>query len=134
MASVFTKIVQREIPAYILAEDADFLAFLDINPQVPGHTLVIPKMEVDRIWDMSDDLLSRILLFAKPLALALEATFPCERCAVSVIGLDVPHAHVHLLPIQKASDISPSNPRRAWTKEDFEHAQCQILEALRTQA
>lgn len=130
MASIFTKIVRREIPAYIVAEDEEFLAFLDINPQVPGHTLVIPKTEIDRIWDVPDDLLSRILLFAKPLALALEKAFPCERCAINVIGLDVPHAHMHLLPIQKASDVSPSNPRRAWTKEDFEDAHHRILEAI----
>ena len=127
MSSIFTKIVRREIPAYIVAEDNDFLAFLDINPQVPGHTLVIPKSEVDRIWDVSDELLSRILLFAKPLALALERAFPCERCAISVIGLDVPHAHIHLLPIQMPSDMSPSNLRRRWTKEDFEDAQQRIL-------
>lgn len=130
MASIFSKIVARAIPAYIVAEDENFLAFLDINPQVPGHTLVIPKTEVDRIWDVPDELLSRILLFAKPLALALEKAFTCERCAISVIGLDVPHAHMHLLPIQRASDMSPSNPRRPWTKKDFEEAQRKIIAAM----
>ena len=103
MPSIFTRIVRGEIPSYKVAEDETFLAFLDINPQVPGHTLVIPKMEVDRIWDLPSDLISGILPFAKCVALALEKTFPGRRCAVQVIGLDVPHAHVHLLPIQQAS-------------------------------
>ena len=131
MSSIFTKIVKRDIPAYIVAEDDDFLAFLDINPQVPGHTLIIPKQETDRIWDVSDELLSRILLFAKPVALALEKVFPCERCAVSVIGLDVPHAHVHLLPIQRASDMNPGNRSRKWSEEEFKDAQTRILAALK---
>ena len=131
MSSIFTKIVKRDIPAYIVAEDDDFLAFLDINPQVPGHTLIIPKQETDRIWDVSDELLSRILLFAKPVALALEKVFPCERCAVSVIGLDVPHAHVHLLPIQRASDMNPGNRSWKWSEEDFKNAQTRILAALK---
>jgi histidine triad (HIT) family protein len=130
MASVFTKIVRGEIPAYKIAEDDDFLAFLDINPQVPGHTLVIPKVEIDRIWDLPDDLLARVMPFAKRIALALEKAFQCERCAMSVIGLDVPHAHVHLLPIQKAGDVNPSTPRRAWSESEFKDAQDRIKAAL----
>ena len=131
MPSVFTRIINREIPAYVVAEDDEFLAFLDINPQVPGHTLVIPKAEVDRIWDLPDGLLSRILIFSRTVALALESAFPCERCAISVIGLDVPHAHVHLLPIQRASDMNPSNARKTWSEADFRDAQARIIAALK---
>jgi histidine triad (HIT) family protein len=123
MASIFTKIIRGEIPAYKIAEDSEFLAFLDIHPQVPGHTLVIPKEEIDRIWDLPDHLLSRIMPFAKRVALALEKTFPCERCAITVIGLDVPHVHVHLLPIQRAGDVNPSTPRRGWSEAEFKDAQ-----------
>lgn len=130
MASIFSKIVHGEIPAYKIAEDESFLAFLDIHPQVPGHTLVIPKVEVDRIWDLSAELLSSILPFAKRVAQALEKTFPCERCAVQIIGLDVPHAHVHLLPIKRAGEMNPSAPKTPWTEADFKNAQARIKAAL----
>ncbi len=130
MASIFTKIIQGEIPAYKVAEDDFFLAFLDIHPQVPGHTLVVPKEEIDRIWDLPTDLLAGILPFAKRVALALEQVFPCERCAMQVIGLDVPHAHVHLLPIQRAGEMNPSSTRQPWTDADFKDAQARIIAAL----
>lgn len=105
MPSIFSRIVAGEIPAYKIAENDQFLAFLDIHPQVPGHTLVIPKKEIDSLWDLDDTLLQNILLFARPIAKALEKAFDCERCGLSVVGLDVPHAHVHLLPIRSTKDM-----------------------------
>lgn len=127
--TIFSRIVAGEIPAYKIAENEQFLAFLDIRPQVPGHTLVIPKKEIDRLWDLDEELLRGILLFAKPIALALEKAFACERCAVSVIGLDVPHAHVHLLPIKSAADMHHSGGA-GLEKISLEEAQKRILVAL----
>lgn len=132
MPSIFTRIVRGEISAYKVAEDEHFLAFLDIHPQVPGHTLVIPKAEVDRIWDLPAELLSAILPFSKRVALALEKTFPCERCAVQVVGLDVPHAHIHLLPILRAGEMNPSAPRQPWKEADFTDAQVRIKAAMQS--
>ncbi len=130
MASIFSKIVAGEIPAYRIAESDRFLAFLDINPQAPGHTLVIPKEETDNIWDLTDELLADLILFAKPIAKALEQAFDCNRCGMSVIGLDVPHAHVHLIPISSAADMNPGKLRIPVTKEDFEQIQARIGAAL----
>ncbi len=127
--TIFSRIIDGEIPAYKIAEDSQFLAFLDIHPQVPGHTLVIPKAEIDRIWDLNEELLRDILLFARPIALALEKAFDCERCALSVVGLDVPHAHVHLLPIQKAADMHHRSGS-ALERISLEDAQKRILAAL----
>ncbi|MEM9325790.1 MAG: HIT family protein [Bacteroidota bacterium] len=106
MASIFSRIVSREIPAHILAEDENFLAFLDINPLVDGHALVIPKKEVDYLFDHEDDTLAGILVFAKGVAKAIESVVDCERIGVSVVGLEVPHAHVHLIPINNVSDMN----------------------------
>lgn len=106
MASIFTKIVRGEIPCHRVAESEDYLAFLDIRPLSTGHTLVIPKKEVDYFFDLDDDYLGRLMIFAKKVAKALEAVVPCERIGVSVVGLEVPHAHVHLIPINKVSDMS----------------------------
>lgn len=106
MASIFSKIISGDIPSYKIAEDDHFLAFLDIFPLVEGHVLVIPKVEVDKIFDVPDELLSKWLLFAKPIAKAIEKSFPCNRCGLSVIGLEVPHAHMHLLPINTSDDIN----------------------------
>jgi histidine triad (HIT) family protein len=120
MSSIFTRIVNGEIPCYKVAEDDKFLAFLDINPLVKGHTLVIPKKEVDYIFDLDDDLLSGLTVFAKKVAKAIDKTIPCKRTAVVVLGLDVPHAHVHLIPMNSASDVNFANPKLQLTKEQFE--------------
>lgn len=129
MASIFTKIVNREIPAHIVAENEEFLAFLDINPLVEGHTLVIPKKEIDYIFDLDDELLSKIHLFSKKVAKAIESVISCERIGVSVIGLEVPHAHVHLIPMNTMDDmnfsrmkLSPSNEELAATAEKISKA------------
>ena len=106
MASIFSKIVSRDIPAHILAENDHFLAFLDINPLVDGHALVIPKKEVDYLFDLDNDTLSDILVFAKGVAQAIESVVECERIGVTVIGLEVPHAHVHLIPINNVGDMN----------------------------
>ena len=111
MASIFTKIVNREIPAHIVAEDDDHLAFLDINPLVMGHCLIIPKSEVDYIYDLSDDETAKINLFAKKVAKAIEKTVSCNRVGIAVIGLEVPHAHIHLIPINTMDDMNFSRPK-----------------------
>ena len=105
MASIFTRIVNKEIPAYVVAETDDYLAFLDVRPQAKGHTLVIPKKEVDYIFDMEDEHLAGLMIFAKKVAKALKKTVPCTRVGIAVIGLEVPHAHVHLMPINHISDL-----------------------------
>lgn len=111
MASIFTKIVQGEIPCHKIAETDDYLAFLDIFPLVKGHTLVIPKQEVDYLYDLEDSLLSGLFVFSKKVAKAIEATVDCERIGVAVVGLEVPHAHVHLIPIQEIADMDFSRPK-----------------------
>ena len=111
MASIFTKIVNREIPAHIVAEDDDHLAFLDINQLVMGHSLIIPKKEVDYIYDLSDDETTKINLFAKKVAKAIEKTVSCNRVGIAVIGLEVPHAHIHLIPINTMDDMNFSRPK-----------------------
>ncbi len=105
MASIFTRIVNKEIPAHIVAETDDYLAFLDVRPQAKGHALVIPKKEVDYIFDMEDEHLAGLMIFAKKVAKALKKTMPCTRVGIAVIGLEVPHAHVHLMPINHVSDL-----------------------------
>lgn len=120
MASIFTKIINGEIPSYKIAESDDFYAFLDIFPVAKGHTLVVPKKEIDQFFDLDDELLSRIMPFAKRVAKALKATIPCKRIGVSVIGLEVPHAHVHLVPINKMSDISFEKEKLQFSKEEME--------------
>ena len=103
--TIFTRIIKGEIPAYRIAEDKYFLAFLDINPLQRGHTLVITKTETDRFFDLDEDLLSRILVFSKPIAKAIEKSFPCNRCGMAVVGMEVPHAHIHLIPINGIHDM-----------------------------
>jgi histidine triad (HIT) family protein len=104
--SIFSKIISKEIPAAVIAEDDNFIAFLDIAPLVRGHVLVVPKIEVDKIFEVSDEVLSRMLVFAKPIAKAIEQAFYCNRCGIAVVGLEVPHAHMHLVPIQSADDLN----------------------------
>ena len=111
MASIFTRIVRGEIPAYKVAEDENYLAFLDIRPLVKGHTLVITKEEVDYLFDVDDDLLAGMIVFSKKVAKAIRQVIPCRRIGVAVLGLEVPHAHIHLIPLQSEDDISFSRPK-----------------------
>ncbi|MGN6194851.1 MAG: HIT family protein [Ginsengibacter sp.] len=128
--TLFTKIIKGEIPSYKIAENEKFFAFLDINPLVEGHTLVIPKIEVDKFWDMPDNYLSEILLFAQPIASAIEKSFSCKRCGLSVVGLEVPHAHLHLIPLNTMDDINFTRKKLSLTPEQLKKAQEKILNAL----
>jgi histidine triad (HIT) family protein len=119
MATIFSKIAAGEIPSYKIAENDKFFAFLDINPLVKGHTLVIPRREVDYIFDMEDEELAAMHLFAKSVAKAIEKAIPCKRVGVAVMGLEVPHAHIHLIPINKESDMIISNPKQKLSDEEF---------------
>ena len=119
MASIFTKIVNGEIPCYKIAETKDYLAFLDISPLAKGHTLVIPKKEIDYLFDINDELYRELFLFTKSVAKAIEQAVPCKRIGVTVIGLEVPHAHIHLIPINKVGDINFSNPKLKFSEKEF---------------
>lgn len=119
MSSIFTKIVNGEIPCYKVAEEEQFLAFLDVNPNAVGHTLCIPKQEIDKLFDMDEELYLGLMRFSKKVAAALEKTLPCERIGMAVIGLEVPHAHVHLIPINEMNEMRFQN-KVALTKEEFE--------------
>ena len=119
MATIFSRIIAGEIPCYKVAENDKFFAFLDINPLVKGHTLVVPKQEVDYIFDLSDEDLAAMHVFAKQVARAIEKDFPCKKVGEAVIGLEVPHAHIHLIPIQKESDMLFSNPKLKLSDEEF---------------
>lgn len=120
MATIFSRIIAGEIPCYKVAESDKFFAFLDINPLVKGHTLVVPKKEVDYIFELDDAELGEMMIFAKKVAKAIEQAVPCVRVGVSVIGLEVPHAHIHLIPVNKESDMLFSNKKLEMTKEEFE--------------
>lgn len=120
MASIFTKIINGEIPCYKIAEDENYFAFLDINPLTKGHTLVIPKEEKDYIFDHNDDVLSGLILFSKKVAKAIEKSIPCQRVGVQIIGLEVPHTHIHLIPITKEGDMNLSNKKLSLSKDEFE--------------
>ena len=119
MTTIFSKIVKNEIPSYRIAEDDRFYAFLDINPLAKGHTLVIPKKEVDYLFDLEDDLLAGMNVFAKKVARAIEKVVTCKRIGVAVLGLEVPHAHIHLIPINSEADISFSRPKLKFSEEEF---------------
>jgi histidine triad (HIT) family protein len=125
--TIFSKIVAGQIPSYRIAESDKFYAFLDINPFQKGHTLVIPKLEIDKIFDVPDDYLSEILVFAKPIAKAIEKTFPCNRVNILTIGLDVPHAHIHLIPMNKTSDMFPGSGNLQLSQDDLKEIQRKIL-------
>ena len=127
MASIFSRIIAGEIPSYKIAENEQFFAFLDIAPLREGHVLVVPKTEVDRIFDVPDRFLQEWLLFAKPVAKAIEKAFPCDRCGLSVIGLEVPHAHMHLVPIDSANDLNFTRPKLKLTQEQLQAVQQKIL-------
>ena len=119
MATIFSRIIAGEIPCYKVAENEKFFAFLDINPLVKGHTLVVPKQEVDYIFDLSDEDLAAMHVFAQKIARAIEKAFPCKKVGEAVIGLEVPHAHSHLIPIQKESDMLFSNPKLKLADDEF---------------
>lgn len=128
MASIFSKIIAGEIPGYKCAENDKFYAFLDINPLVKGHTLVVPKKEVDYIFDMPDDDLAEFTVFAKRVALAIQKAFPCKKVGMAVLGLEVPHAHIHLVPMHSEGDLNFSNPKLKLTDEEFKKIAKQINE------
>ena len=128
--TIFTRIIKGEIPSYKIAENDKFYAFLDINPLVKGHTLVISKQEVDYIFDLSDEDLAEMQVFAKKVAAAIKSAFPCIKVGQAVIGLEVPHAHIHLIPIQKESDMLFSNPKLKLTAEEFKEIAEKINAAL----
>ena len=119
MATIFSRIIAGEIPCYKVAENEKFFAFLDINPLVKGHTLVVPKQEVDYIFDLSDEDLAAMHVFIRKIARAIEKAFPCKKVGEAVIGLEVPHAHIHLIPIQKESDMLFSNPKLKLADDEF---------------
>jgi histidine triad (HIT) family protein len=119
MATIFTKIIKGEIPSYRVAEDDNFYAFLDINPLKAGHTLVVPKKETDYIFDIDDDQLAAMILFSKKIAAAIKKSYPCNRVAVIVLGLEVPHAHIHLIPMDSMEDVNFRNPKLKFTPEEF---------------
>ncbi len=121
MSTIFTKIVKGEIPSYKIAEDENYYAFLDINPLSKGHTLVIPKQETDYIFDLEDDTIKGLFAFAKKVALAIGKVVECKRIGIAVLGLEVPHAHVHLVPINGIYDIDFSKPKLKFSNDEFEH-------------
>ncbi len=128
--TIFSKIISGEIPSYKIAEDEIFFAFLDIFPLVKGHVLVVPKIETDNFFYLGDDYLSKIFLFAKPIAAAIEKSFKCNRCGIAVIGLEVPHAHMHLVPINHADDLNFTRKKLKLTEEELKEVQGKIIAVL----
>lgn len=129
--TLFSKIIAKQIPSYKIAENNLFYAFLDIAPLQKGHTLVVPKIEVDNFFDLDENYLNEILVFAKPIAKAIEQTFNCNRVSIVTVGLEVPHAHLHLIPLNQANDISFSNSKLNLTNEEFIEIQKGIIEKLK---
>ncbi|HDJ33445.1 MAG TPA: HIT family protein [Bacteroidetes bacterium] len=130
MASIFSKIISGEIPSYKIAEDENFYAFLDIHPLAKGHTLVVPKKQVDYLFDLDDETLAGMSVFSKKVALAIENAIPCARIGMVVLGLEVPHAHIHLIPINSEADISFSRPKLELSQEEFEEIARKIRNGL----
>lgn len=130
MASIFTKIIEGEIPSYKIAENDYCYAFLDINPVQNGHTLVVPKVEVDYIFDVEDTMLKELIVFSKKIAKAIELVIPCERIGMSVIGLEVPHAHIHLMPIKGLNDMDFTKNKLKLSEEEFKTLANKISEAI----
>ena len=128
--SVFAKIISGDIPSLKISESEKFIAFLDIEPLVTGHVLVVPKIEIDKIFDVPDDYLAEMLVFAKPIAQAIEKAFDCNRCGISVIGLEVPHAHMHLIPINSSNDLNFTRAKLTPSQEELRSAQEKILKHL----
>ncbi len=130
MASVFTQIIQRKIPSYIIAEQKDYIAFLDINPIAKGHTLVVPKQKTDYIFDLDDKILAGLFIFSKKIALGIQKIIPCLRVGMAVVGLEVPHAHIHLIPLNSLYDIDFKQPKLSFTQKEFTQTAAQISEAI----
>lgn len=130
--TIFSKIISGEIGAYKIAESEKFIAFLDIEPLVTGHVLVVPKIEVNKIFDVPDDYLAEMLVFAKPVAKAIEQAFSCKRCGISVIGLEVPHAHMHLVPINTANDLNFTRPKLNPSEDEMKKVHEKIMACLTT--
>ncbi len=128
--SIFSKIISGEIPSYKIKEDDFFIAFLDVFPLVRGHVLVVPKQEIDKLFDLPDNYLSNMLLFAKPVAAAIEKSFECRRCGISVIGLEVPHAHMHLVPINSADDLNFTREKLRIDPDEMKDIQEKIVNNL----
>ena len=129
--TIFSKIIAGEIPSYKIIENERFFAFLDIYPLVKGHVLVIPKVEIDNLWDLPEDYLSEILLFAQPIAKAIERSFSCDRCGISVVGLEVPHTHIHLVPINSSDDLNFTRPKLKLSSEELKEIQEKIISNLK---
>jgi histidine triad (HIT) family protein len=129
--TIFSKIIAGEIPSYKVAESDKFFAFLDISPMAKGHTLVVPKIETDKISDLPDEYLSEMLVFAKPIAKAIEASFDCNRCGLMVMGLEVPHVHLHLVPINSADDLNFTREKLKLSKEEFITVQQQLINHIK---
>ena len=125
--TVFSKIIAGEIPSYKIKEDENFLAFLDVFPLVKGHVLVVPKIEVDKLFDLPDNYLSAMLVFAKPIAKSIEKSFNCNRCGISVVGIEVPHAHMHLIPINSANDLNFTQKKISVSELDMKKIQQKII-------
>jgi histidine triad (HIT) family protein len=130
MASIFTRIVNGEIPCYKIAETEEYLAFLDVNPQMKGHTLCIPKKEIDYIFDIEDDHLAGLMIFAKKVAKAVQAVVPCKRIGIAVIGLEVPHAHIHLMPMNRMSDFGFGHQSPVMSAEELQVLAAEIAQHL----
>ncbi len=128
MPSIFSKIISGEIPCYKIAEDNEFIAFLDINPLALGHTLVIPKLEIDYLFDLDDEFLGRMMKFSKKVAYKLKNNVECKRIGLSVIGLEVPHAHIHLIPINSISDMNFQRPKLILDSKEFSNLRDKILQ------
>ena len=128
--TIFSKIIAGEIPCYKIAENNKLIAFLDIEPLVKGHVLVVPKLEINKIFDVPDDYLADLLVFAKPIAHAIEKSFDCRRCGISVIGLEVPHAHMHLVPINSANDLNFTRAKLSFSAEEMKAVQEKIISNL----
>ncbi|PST84231.1 HIT family protein [Pedobacter yulinensis] len=131
MSTIFSKIIAGEIPAHVVAETADYLAFLDIQPLAPGHVLVIPKKPVDYIFDLDDDTYGGLFIFAKVVANGVKKAFPCRKVGVAVIGLEVPHTHIHLIPMNNVDDLNFSKPKLQLSQGELKEAAAKIVEALR---
>lgn len=130
MATIFSKIIAGEIPSYKIAENEHFFAFLDIFPIVEGHVLIVPKTETDKFFDVDDIFLKEWLVFAKPIAKAIEKAFPCDRCGISVMGLEVPHAHMHLVPINSSEDLNFTRPKLKLSEEQLKEVQRKIIDKI----
>ncbi|MCW3089276.1 MAG: hypothetical protein JWP81_345 [Ferruginibacter sp.] len=128
--TIFSKIIAGQVPSYKIRENDHFFAFLDIAPMVKGHVLVVPKIETDKFFDLPDEYLAEMLVFAKPIAHAIEQSFNCDRCGLTVMGMEVPHAHLHLVPINSAEDVNFTNKKLKLSSDEFKSVQQKIVKAL----